>query len=46
MQVPILFTIEMDYVIIEKVRIDRPSRISRMQWLELWELAMRVWSIQ
>jgi hypothetical protein len=31
-------TIYIDYVEIEGVKILRPSRISRREWLEIWEV--------
>jgi hypothetical protein len=34
-----LIEIHMDYVVVEGVRIDRPSRLSRSQWVEFWEEA-------
>ena len=27
----------MDYVVVEGVRVTRPGRVSRSQWLEFWE---------
>jgi hypothetical protein len=35
--------IDSNYVIIEGYRIDRPSRISVLQWLTVWERTRRMW---
>jgi hypothetical protein len=35
--------IDMDYVIVEGIRINRPSRMSIMQWLDLWERTQVTW---
>jgi hypothetical protein len=35
--------IDMDYVIIEGVRINRPRRMSRLQWLRIWERTQLTW---
>jgi hypothetical protein len=29
--------VHMDYVVVEGVRVDRPSRLSRSQWVYFWE---------
>lgn len=32
--------ISVDFVVVEGVRIDRPSRIARSVWRDFWELAV------
>jgi hypothetical protein len=31
---------DMDYVVVNGMKIDRPPSISRARWLELWEIAL------